>query len=1057
MGRIEIISASAGSGKTYTLAQILSKEISEGRVRPEAVIATTFTNRAAAELHERARSRLLQDGLFDQAQLIMAARFGTVNALCGRLLSEFAFELGFAHDLRVLEDSRVKQLIKSALAQVGSAEEQNKLNALMQRWEHLQADTRAKRDWSNLVQGVLDKTRVNRIQPESMPQFAQRSLEGFTNLVESPLRSPDQLDKAFRADFKTFVDDVAAAGDKTKTTKNVIEIARKILNGLDSGQGQKWSQWVKLENSKTAKKSEHLQAGLHATARQHLADPRFLQDAQDIIELIMALSQNGLQSYAQTKRQSGYIDFVDQEVYALSLLESEAVLNRLRGKIDLVLVDEFQDTSPLELAIFLKLADLSKRSIWVGDQKQSIYGFRGTDPALMESALETILEDAEPQTLEHSYRSRPDLVRLTSEIFASAFSSQGLPPKRVKLEPCNDEEPASLGPIMERWIIQGKNKSMAAGSIATGVAHLLQTDPATVREKNTKSSRDAKPGDIAVLCRTNSECDLVAEALEDVGLKAARPRAGLFFTHEGCLMLAGIRLWVDPQDKLAQAELLRLIDYPDEPKTWLEETLVNSECSENPSIADLLAARELNILASPVTVFDQVAEALHARSLCLSWGKAKERLFNLGAMRELVVSYVKDFCTVEQAPNLAGMLAHFEGLRSNAEDQQATLLDDQAVQVLTWHAAKGLEWPIVIMHGIDKFDDADPFGIYIESELDRIDLSNPLKGRWIRYWPRPYHPNQSNSELFNRAGSLPETYVARDQANAERLRLLYVTWTRARDRLVLPAVEGKLTTGLLRLLNITANNVSDLEVEKSFVGLVPTTWAGYPFELMVRRFAPTEPVKVQSQAGQGYLAQGPKVHPPAWESPSERSDGGFAGDPIVIGKRIQIQGAPVMADLGHAVHGFLAADREDLSPDERYKLAQGLVSRWKVKESIDPHGLISAGKRFRQWVHEQWPNCRWHREIPLMQRLEGGTQLRGICDMALELEDEFVVIDHKSFPGTQSDAKQRAMQYAAQLMAYAKGIEAATNKKVEACYIHLPLLGLVVPVGFAADQLSFGF
>ncbi|MFX6035901.1 UvrD-helicase domain-containing protein, partial [Acinetobacter baumannii] len=84
------------------------------------------------------------------------------------------------------------------------------------------------------------------------------------------------------------------------------------------------------------------------------------------------------------KRTLGAVDFSDQEVLLLSVLrDTEEVRAALAGELDLVMVDEFQDTSPLQLALFVELAKLAKRSVWVGDPKQAIYGFRGTDARLI--------------------------------------------------------------------------------------------------------------------------------------------------------------------------------------------------------------------------------------------------------------------------------------------------------------------------------------------------------------------------------------------------------------------------------------------------------------------------------------------------------------------------------------------------------------------------------------------------------------------------------------------------------------------------------------------------
>src|SRR6185369_1200995 len=116
MARIEIISASAGSGKTYRLASVLQDAIANGGARPDAVLATTFTNRAAAELKERTRTRLLQAGRVEDAHRLGAARIGTVNAVCGRLVADFSFELGLAPDLRVIDERAAAVALRQAMS-----------------------------------------------------------------------------------------------------------------------------------------------------------------------------------------------------------------------------------------------------------------------------------------------------------------------------------------------------------------------------------------------------------------------------------------------------------------------------------------------------------------------------------------------------------------------------------------------------------------------------------------------------------------------------------------------------------------------------------------------------------------------------------------------------------------------------------------------------------------------------------------------------------------------------------------------------------------------------
>lgn len=117
-GPIHLISASAGSGKTHRLVDELEGAITRERdpVRPEAIVATTFTVKAAAELRERVRSRLLEKGQVEKAQRLGAARIGTVNSICGQLVTDFAFDLGISPESRVLDEAAAAEAFAHALS-----------------------------------------------------------------------------------------------------------------------------------------------------------------------------------------------------------------------------------------------------------------------------------------------------------------------------------------------------------------------------------------------------------------------------------------------------------------------------------------------------------------------------------------------------------------------------------------------------------------------------------------------------------------------------------------------------------------------------------------------------------------------------------------------------------------------------------------------------------------------------------------------------------------------------------------------------------------------------
>jgi ATP-dependent exoDNAse (exonuclease V) beta subunit len=219
----------------------------------------------------------------------------------------------------------------------------------------------------------------------------------------------------------------------------------------------------------------------------------------------------------------------------------------------------------------------------------------------------------------------------------------------------------------------------------------------------------------------------------------------------------------------------------------------------------------------------------------------------------------------------------------------------------------------------------------------------------------------------------------------------------------------------------------------------------------VRDVVPLPPVARDVTPGLGYDARGPAVHPPAVVVPShlEEVDVVAAAAGLTLeryGDRLILSGDPEMQRLGEAIHGFLAADRPSLAADERRALARGLLERWEVSFALAPDDLLRASDRLRAWVDSRWPGAVWHREWPLLHRQPNGTIIRGTADLVVEHAGGFVVIDHKSFPGSAEQAAVRAAGFTGQLTAYAAAVAAATSRPVTEGFVHLPVLGAVVPL-----------
>ncbi|EQD66886.1 DNA helicase, UvrD/REP type, partial [mine drainage metagenome] len=168
-------------------------------------------------------------------------------------------------------------------------------------------------------------------------------------------------------------------------------------------------------------------------ASRYVVHPRLREDIKRYLAAVFTLGAKALDAYAKRKRELGVIDFVDQEHLFLGLLEKPTVVAALSEELDLLLVDEFQDTSPIQLELFVRLSRIARETVWVGDVKQAIYGFRGSDAELMKAILGKLPSlGGYKEVLGQSRRSRPSLVRLVNGAFGDVFTP-GLSRAEVEL------------------------------------------------------------------------------------------------------------------------------------------------------------------------------------------------------------------------------------------------------------------------------------------------------------------------------------------------------------------------------------------------------------------------------------------------------------------------------------------------------------------------------------------------------------------------------------------------------------------------------------------------
>jgi len=1031
MKNIELLSASAGSGKTYRLTEELHKALQQG-LAPSDVLATTFTVKAARELQERVREKLLKVGFLDKAQLLEGACMGTVHSVCSQLLSLFCFEAGISPSREIMPEKLAAGILRKALSQVVE-EYQPRIHPLAER---LQVE-----DWLEPVSQIVDLARSNGIPPQKLSQHAERSWQSFSALLPEAMSEEEgrKLEAELREELNKTIAVIKSNGDTTATTKKVLVVLEQFQRKLESGRVLAWGEWVKLSKCAPAKISQQACAGLTELAAQHAQLPSFQDDVREFMALIFSCAGKAMQAFAEYKTEHGLQDYNDLEALALQVLQDPANLEQVGERFGLLLVDEFQDTSPLQLAIFLQLAQTVKRSIWVGDQKQAIFGFRGTDPQLMDAVVQTL---GEPDRLERSWRSRRELVEFVNALFTPIFEKQGIPRERVVLQ-AQRKESLETPPLLF-WKLDCKNITQDAEAVAVGIANLLRRDPPLqVFDKASEAIREVRPCDILVLCRKNDNARNIATALEQCGVGATVARIGLLQEPEAVAALAGYRLLLDKSDSLAAAELVHLLRLDDESHGWLQKAMQTPEYGfwkQYPLLQSFEENRQEVSELTPAECLERAIELLDLEHAVLGWGAAGRRRANLEALRSLVLQY-EELCRVERrVPTPGGLLPFLEGVAKDKADEQAVFQEEDSVRVMTYHKAKGLEAPVAVLTDLNSGIRNRPFGLSVDPAED-FSLDAPLAGRSIRYWPWPYGRQQKDYGYEAAVAESPEQASSMEREAREAARLLYVGMTRARDCLILAVGNKPKSSETVWLTSVLEGHGGISFGEETGGGVRFSTPAG-DFPFVTETLSPDLPERPAGSRQFYEPVPGERIgHPRATFTPSSVVAEGVPKPRILdLGPRPELRGSEDMNSLGSALHAFLAADQWGASVSSRLEMATSLVRRWGIT-GISPDSFVEMSDRLLRAIHDHFASdCQIMREWPMALR-QGLQRASGQIDMLVRGPNGLLIIDHKSFPGSMEKALEKAKGAYGQLDIYKVAVEKATEEQVVSMWMHLPLAG----------------
>ena len=715
------VSAGAGSGKTFTLTRRIVHSLECGFVSGiDEVLAITFTSKAAGEIKSRVKSALKACGRSDQALLVDSAWISTIHGACARMLRAHALDLGIAPDFTVADEAAASDMLDAALEEVLGSENDiispGDYDALFTEYAARQVGSVSAASVEGMVRDIVIA--------------AQSSPEGMASIVPAPsAASPCKL-MARMASLAGDITAVCEAQKPGKTRDAFLDGTARALEGLEDAQQQgaepSPEQVLELFNafpvpSRAFGTSEYKEYATEAAqgylslmmeARLALAEPRMRE--------VIDLSGRVFDAYRRRKREAGVLDNDDLLTMASRMFsEHPEIAAEYADRFKLIMVDEFQDTDQLQVNMIKRMAGKNfERLCTVGDAQQSIYRFRGADVSVYDRHLASVASTNEAGLIElaDNFRSHGDVLAFVDCVFSqpSVFGrsfmslSASRDPGRIDC-PYQGSDPRIEVQLTTypRGVASDSARATVAQRIAERFAKLVDEGHSA--------------GDMVVLLGSMRCADIYADAIREKGLSCVVSGGSIFGrAPEARLAVRLAEVIANPKDTEALFEVLSseifalaADDFIDL-STGLDElrgiprrrsldsgvsvcAAAEDEASLSPGLR--AAVRTLKKAASRVR-FESLSEVMEGVLVDSGWLR---RLEDEGAEGLARAANVYKACRLArdiERKKGSGPAQTAVELRSHVEiaKEAPGSLSSKAgdfVRIMTVHASKGLEFPIV--------------------------------------------------------------------------------------------------------------------------------------------------------------------------------------------------------------------------------------------------------------------------------------------------------------------------------------------------------------------------
>jgi len=798
------VEAGAGTGKTTELVERILRLVATGRAQMPHLAAITFTEAAAAELRDRVREELEKaardESLPPDERECCRAALDEVDAAAIETLHGFAQRILSAHPLEA------------------------GLPPLIEVQDEIRSSIAFEERWSEFVDRLLDdaaleeallRAHILGLETKQLREVAREFHRHWDRLEDAAIETAPLPPLDVSPLLDALAEPCALMGHCSDHSDwlyhhlEAMERYRKRLAAADSDLGTLRVMAERTRISHKYGKKENWAGVTPAAIRDALQTAsgvrdRLLQDARAaVLPPLLAALRGFILQYAEERRRQGRLEFHDLLVQARDLLRRDASVRRaLKAQLSHLLIDEFQDTDPLqiEIAVLLAGSDADSpppawqeaaveegRLFFVGDPKQSIYRFRRADIALYQAVQRRFADRT--VRLTQNFRSLRPVIDWVNAVFAPLLGEGAADGQAPYTELAARWEPPTEAGITVRILGEpaAENIEPVRAREAAELARLIQTAKGEgwpVADKDSDGGRVFRPAryaDIAILMPTRTALPPVEQALEEAGIPCrVESRSLIYNTQEVRDLLTILRSLDDPTDEVALVaalrspafgcgddELLRFSqaggrwDYRVEPPASLP--------ADDPVVAAMAALHDLHKRRWWESINGIVEAVIRERrlfELAFAHRRPRERWQRLRFLLDQARAFAEEGgATLRQFIDWAERQAE-EGTR--VVETVVPEADDDAVRIMTIHASKGLEFPIVALVGLN------------------VERRGRSEGARVLWGPdgRPEAHIGSKDRSFETPGFADMATVEEAMDEQEKLRLLYVAATRARDHLV---------------------------------------------------------------------------------------------------------------------------------------------------------------------------------------------------------------------------------------------------------------------------------